>query len=166
MPPTSIDGTDITGATIDGQDVEEITIDGQTVFNAISFFDNVVINTDWSTSSEFDPTYRGMTFTTKVSNITRIEVILADPGSGLSFPSVELGNVDTGTSIENQSGPFDEGDTVVFDHNFANNTEYGVALEADDEKIDGFYTYPFQLPFSNGTSSVADVTGDIAYNDL
>jgi len=34
-PPTSIDGTDITGATIDGQDVQEITIDGQTVFTAI-----------------------------------------------------------------------------------------------------------------------------------
>jgi hypothetical protein len=33
-PPTSIDGTDITGATIDGQDVEEITVDGQTVFGA------------------------------------------------------------------------------------------------------------------------------------
>jgi hypothetical protein len=34
MPPTSIDGTDITGATIDGQDVQEITVDGQTVFSA------------------------------------------------------------------------------------------------------------------------------------
>jgi len=34
MPPTSIDGTDITGATIDGQDVQEITLDGQTVFSA------------------------------------------------------------------------------------------------------------------------------------
>jgi len=36
MIPTSIDGTDITGATIDGQDVEEITVDGQTVFSAES----------------------------------------------------------------------------------------------------------------------------------
>jgi len=35
-PPTSIDGTDITGATIDGQEVQEITIDGQTVFSAES----------------------------------------------------------------------------------------------------------------------------------
>jgi len=34
MPPTSIDGTDITGATIDGTDVQEITVDGQTVFGA------------------------------------------------------------------------------------------------------------------------------------
>jgi len=34
IPPTSIDGTDITGATIDGTDVTEITVDGQTVFTA------------------------------------------------------------------------------------------------------------------------------------
>jgi hypothetical protein len=34
IPPTSIDGTDITGATIDGTDVTEITVDGQTVFSA------------------------------------------------------------------------------------------------------------------------------------
>jgi hypothetical protein len=33
-PPTSIDGTEITGATIDGTDVQEITVDGQTVFSA------------------------------------------------------------------------------------------------------------------------------------
>jgi len=35
IPPTSIDGTDITGATIDGTDVTEITVDGQTVFSAV-----------------------------------------------------------------------------------------------------------------------------------
>ena len=35
MAPTSIDGTEITGATIDGQDVSEITVDGETVFTAI-----------------------------------------------------------------------------------------------------------------------------------
>jgi len=34
IPPTSIDGTDITGATIDGTDVTEITVDGDTVFSA------------------------------------------------------------------------------------------------------------------------------------
>jgi len=34
MPPTSIDGTDITAATIDGTDVTEITVDGDTVFTA------------------------------------------------------------------------------------------------------------------------------------
>jgi len=34
IPPTSIDGTDITGATIDGTDVTEITVDGDSVFSA------------------------------------------------------------------------------------------------------------------------------------
>ena len=36
MIPTSIDGTDITGATIDGTDVQEITVDGDVVFSATS----------------------------------------------------------------------------------------------------------------------------------
>jgi len=46
IPPTSIDGTDITGATIDGQDVQEITVDGQTVFtSAFSRVDDFSTNT-------------------------------------------------------------------------------------------------------------------------
>jgi len=36
MIPTSIDGTDITGATIDGTEVQEITVDGDTVFSAFT----------------------------------------------------------------------------------------------------------------------------------
>jgi len=45
IPPTSIDGTDITGATIDGTDVQEITVDGDVVFTAREFpvaFSNLV----------------------------------------------------------------------------------------------------------------------------
>jgi len=44
MPPTSIDGTDITGATIDGTDVQEITVDGDTVFTAVPDIPNSVIH--------------------------------------------------------------------------------------------------------------------------
>jgi len=40
MIPTSIDGTDITGATIDGTDVQEITVDGDVVFSAGGAFPN------------------------------------------------------------------------------------------------------------------------------
>ena len=40
IPPTSIDGTDITGATIDGTDVQEITVDGNVVFS--SGFNNYI----------------------------------------------------------------------------------------------------------------------------
>jgi len=52
-PPTSIDGTDITGATIDGQDVQEITVDGQTVFlaNDVPFFNDLHARYDFSTYS-------------------------------------------------------------------------------------------------------------------
>jgi len=42
IPPTSIDGTDITGATIDGTDVTEITVDGDVVFSAGPDFPLVV----------------------------------------------------------------------------------------------------------------------------
>jgi len=42
IPPTSIDGTDITGATIDGTDVTEITVDGDTVFTAGASLQDIV----------------------------------------------------------------------------------------------------------------------------
>jgi len=44
MIPTSIDGTDITGATIDGQDVQEITVDGQTVFTSAPTLGSIITN--------------------------------------------------------------------------------------------------------------------------
>jgi hypothetical protein len=49
-PPTSIDGTDITGATIDGQDVQEITIDGQTVFTSVQ---DAIFVDDWADGNLF-----------------------------------------------------------------------------------------------------------------
>ena len=56
MAPTSIDGTEITGATIDGQDVSEITVDGETVFTAIpdSEADQKLIHR-WALSQDSDP---------------------------------------------------------------------------------------------------------------
>jgi len=55
MPPTSIDGTDITGATIDGTDVTEITVDGQTVFSGIPA--SVVLQYFATTYSQGDGTW-------------------------------------------------------------------------------------------------------------
>jgi len=40
MAPTSIDGTEITGATIDGQEVQEITVGGDVVFTAEQIIDD------------------------------------------------------------------------------------------------------------------------------
>jgi len=48
IPPTSIDGTDITGATIDGTDVQEITVDGDVVFSSALTFNDAIENDDLS----------------------------------------------------------------------------------------------------------------------
>jgi len=56
MIPTSIDGTDITGATIDGTDVTEITVDGQTVFIPES---NPVAYSDLIAWYPFDSSFYG-----------------------------------------------------------------------------------------------------------
>jgi len=44
IPPTSIDGTDITGATIDGTDVQEITVDGDVVFTSTVELNGLLID--------------------------------------------------------------------------------------------------------------------------
>jgi len=53
MIPTSIDGTDITGATIDGTDVQEITVDGDVVFSAGAALptQGLLHQWDWSAAS-------------------------------------------------------------------------------------------------------------------
>jgi len=78
IPPTSIDGTDITGATIDGTDVTEITVDGDTVFTAgpdipvggvsrwtfnNADISNNTLNDFWGSN---DGTIEGMTTTTGI----------------------------------------------------------------------------------------------------
>jgi len=51
MIPTSIDGTDITGATIDGTDVQEITVDGDTVFTASDIPDSANLHARYDFSN-------------------------------------------------------------------------------------------------------------------
>jgi hypothetical protein len=51
-PPTSIDGTEITGATIDGTDVTEITVDGDTVFAALDIPDEQELHARYDYSQE------------------------------------------------------------------------------------------------------------------
>jgi hypothetical protein len=103
MPPTSIDGTDITGATIDGQDVEEITVDGQTVFSATSLpvaysnliawypFDSATYggsNTD-DVTSLLQPTASGDSTNFALSN---------DPNSGTYVSSGGVKDVNGGSN--------------------------------------------------------------------
>jgi len=78
MPPTSIDGTDITGATIDGQDVQEITVDGQTVFTAADPF--IIDDFEDGNISEYSGDTG--TFTTTTTNPIGGTTSLLYPSSG------------------------------------------------------------------------------------
>jgi len=89
MPPTSIDGTDITGATIDGTEVTEITVDGQTVFTAEKIVDDFEHNNlsgfYSNTSSESivsSPVFEGSFALECVNGMNRI--VLSEPGDGLA----------------------------------------------------------------------------------
>jgi len=74
-PPTSIDGTDITGATIDGQEVIEITVDGDRVFRAEEdaiFSDDFRDNKLFSNRDSYDTLgYDGLTLPSDVIPVGR-----------------------------------------------------------------------------------------------
>jgi len=79
IPPTSIDGTDITGATIDGTDVQEITVDGQTVFTAAPQINLPVAYSNLVAWYPFDSaTYGG-------SNTDDVTAILGGSGDDTAF---------------------------------------------------------------------------------
>jgi hypothetical protein len=100
-PPTSIDGTDITGATIDGQEVQEITIDGQTVFTAIP--DSGKLQAHYDATESASPGSNLVTdisgnghdlsgaFTISSGRINGLDAIFLDGSQSLStsFPSAE-----------------------------------------------------------------------------
>jgi len=90
MPPTSIDGTDITGATIDGTDVQEITVDGQTVFTAespvIDDFESGNLNA-YTNTSNFSVTSNTViqgSFSLELNNPNNNFDMYSEPGDGLA----------------------------------------------------------------------------------
>jgi len=90
MIPTSIDGTDITGATIDGTDVTEITVDGQTVFSPGPPDANLL-------HSRYDATQ--ITGVTGGSSISSWDDVTGngfnlDQGNGASYETNELNGMD------------------------------------------------------------------------
>jgi len=93
MIPTSIDGTDITGATIDGQDVEEITVDGDTVFSAgpriIDDFETGNLNAYTGATTSFStPTFANAINGSRVLEESRSTLITIYSTSGLqNYPS-------------------------------------------------------------------------------
>jgi len=125
IPPTSIDGTDITGATIDGTDVTEITVDGQTVFTSIppdaglhyylADFNNGGVIEHYTLPTPYDLANRSLQFTLTgmsgspgicLSNDGTRAVVYDGPNSGLysqydlSTP-FELSTVTNRTDITN-----------------------------------------------------------------
>jgi len=83
IPPTSIDGTDITGATIDGTDVQEITVDGDVVFSAQTLpvaYSNLVA---WY---PFDAAEYGG------SNADDVTAIIGGSGDDTAYDGTVLGN--------------------------------------------------------------------------
>jgi len=85
MIPTSIDGTDITGATIDGTDVQEITVDGQTVFTSAPQVNLPVAYSNLVAWYPFDSaTYGG-------SNADDVTAILGGSGDDTAYDGTVVG---------------------------------------------------------------------------
>jgi len=94
MPPTSIDGTDITGATIDGTDVTEITVDGDTVFTAgLPDSADILVDYDVSATSSTNsipdttgnqPDATGDTYTTTTANGVRTSIEFGTANTNLN----------------------------------------------------------------------------------
>ena len=126
MIPTSIDGTDITGATIDGTDVQEITVDGDVVFSAggdtkIDSFETYNTGSappnPWIDTGESDPNVR-VTSTPFGSQTVRFDT---DPGNDkkVLFTSVS------------SSDAF-QVDKIQFAYNEQSSSMTGVFLYAED----------------------------------
>jgi len=88
MIPTSIDGTDITGATIDGSNVTEITVDGDTVFTAGAVIpESVVDNFD---SGNLNPYTNTNNWTVTQSNVIEGQNALAIDSGNPEFSDSAL----------------------------------------------------------------------------
>jgi len=138
MIPTSIDGTDITGATIDGTDVQEITVDGQTVFSAGPTlpvaYSNLVA---WY---PFDSaTYGG-------SNADDVTAIIGGSGDDTAFDGTVIsGTYDSNGGITDiRAGP--NSGAYEFDGNSGNGINCGNPLDSTQP----FTTCVWFFLFSNG----------------
>jgi len=155
MIPTSIDGTDITGATIDGQDVQEITVDGQTVFSAgptiIDDFETQNLNI-WSGS------IGDYTIDTSTVKVGTASVRYASGGSTNTRIGTSTGidaTPDTGDTHQVWIRPGNSSNSITTVHYASDSTggrnnsyRVGLRASANDMRI---------ILFSGGNSSVLDV---------
>jgi len=166
MIPTSIDGTDITGATIDGTDVTEITVDGDTVFTAVPAGAFDIQQLSFETS--FDPQNFRTGNTTLAGDISADGTHLFEIDNNttsinqydLSTP-YELSSVSFDTSV---STFFGEPGAITFSNDgtkmFEGNLQGGIREYA--------LSTPFDVSSKNGSGTVTQSsinTEDIAFND-
>jgi len=124
IPPTSIDGTDITGATIDGTDVQEITVDGQTVFtSAFSHFD------DFDTQTFADYTLRNGSTIESSSNWDISNSELTHPDSFFGSPTFDFRSFQYDLSSKNLSGNLAVEMTIS---SYADDDMFGCGFVEDD----------------------------------
>ena len=113
IPPTSIDGTDITGATIDGTDVTEITVGGDVVFSAEATLptQNLIHRYDFSASS---------TTTTFVEDLAGSDDLTTGSFQGFrTLNGLQVGDFDDdfikGSWSSSPSEPFSYATVIKFD---------------------------------------------------
>jgi len=158
MPPTSIDGTDISGATIDGTEVSEITVDGDVVFsasqtlNVLAFHDNSggLFLKQYSNGSYSDiRSYTG----TGVSTFNKLSIDTSQEKVVGAFSSNSAQIFDINQSNETTSDSTG-GSTYVVDIS-PDMTEMIVLGDAADAHVFDMSDYSVKTTFSSDNSSVS-----------
>jgi len=150
MPPTSIDGTDITGATIDGTDVTEITVDGQTVFefSAVPFENELHARYD----------FREYSGTSNFSDL-----------SGNSFDLVNGSITGVGGSINGQqAGQFDGSSNQLHTNTFSKVSEpitISIVLDTETSSFWGRFGRYF-APNNSTAGGLGFDTNDVEWHNF
>jgi len=167
-PPTSIDGSDITGSTIDGQEVQEITVDGQTVFTAgpapapvnrmyAADFSNGLIR-QFDLTNKFDLTGATETGTFKITNPR--DVTIADSGNRLIVSASSDGLQEMYTL----STPYDVNTAGSVTSTLASNNCHGISIDPSGVNVlsslnggnEEFEYYTLATPFDLTTATLQD----------
>jgi len=144
-PPTSIDGTGISGATIDGQEVQEITVDGQTVFEAIppgAFeLDNYTLQKRAGQVNGSRPNTTHLAFSndgSRLFELKRRSSIIVQVGLSTPF---DIGS----KSIEKETRIIQEGNKPKSPRFNSDGTRLYIADDSEDEIIQFNLSSPFDI---------------------
>jgi len=170
MPPTSIDGTDITGATIDGTEVQEITVDGDTVFTAVpptapvnrmyvaDFINGLVRQYDLT--NKFDLT--GATQTGSLSTSEPMDVNIADSGNRLVVSDRSLNRHE----MYSLSTPYDVDSAGIVTSTLGETDAHGIDIDPSGVNVitgninsSEFRYYTLGTPFDFNTATLQDSEG-------